>query len=89
MIVFKIDIHAYHQLERIHYVSISDSGHIAQPRDSRVRWFLYINEKEKALKCVKYLSKKDDVGDHIKEKEEHYCRVQPQFVLLRKYFKRF
>lgn len=89
MIYLKLDIHAYHQLERIHYVSISDSGHVAQPRDSRVRWYIYVDEKEQALKCVRYLKDKDDVGDHLKEKEVHYCRVKPLFVLLHKYFKRF
>lgn len=87
MIVLNLDIHAYHQLESIHYVTVSETGHIAQPRDSRARWYIFV-DKDNKLKCRKYTGNKGSDGDFFKEKRSHLCRVKPNFERITKFFPR-
>ena len=46
MKIFILDRKAYHTLENIHHISISESGYSVQSHDSRVRYFIALDKNE-------------------------------------------
>lgn len=88
MIVIGLDMEAYHQLEKLHYVTVSESGHRCQPRDTRARYYIYVDSKDNYCKCKKYTRKRNEVNDFILDKKPHFCRANKNFKSLTEYFAR-
>ncbi len=76
---FNLDRHAYHRLENAMTVSVTDSGHIAQDTDSRVRYFIKLDEERNTWVYCRYLKQRDRYGIFGKDNVFAICRVYPDF----------
>ena len=85
MKIFTLDRKAYHLLEKIHHVSISESGHSVQPHDSRVRYYIFLDEKRSHWAYQKYIHKRGPVGDYIREEKTSLCVIHANFDQITKY----
>ena len=85
MKIFSLDRKAYHLLEKIHHVSISESGHSVQPHDSRVRYYIFLDEKRSHWVYQKYIHKRNSVGDVTKDKKISLCVIHANFDQITKY----
>lgn len=76
---FSLDRAAYHRLENAMKVSISETGHIAQDTDTRVRYFIKLDEERKTWVYCRYLRKRDKYGLFVIDGNYAICRVYPDF----------
>ena len=85
MKIFTLDRKAYHLLEKIHHVSISESGHSVQPHDTRVRYYIFLDEKRSHWVYQKYIPKRSPVGDYLREDKISLCVIHANFDQITKY----
>ena len=76
---FVLDRAAYHRLENAMSVSISETGHIAQDTDSRVRYLIKLDEVRKTWVYCHYVSKRNGYGFFVIDNVFSICRVYPNF----------
>ena len=76
---FLLDRAAYHRLENAMQVSISETGHIAQDTDTRVRYYIKLDEVRKTWVYCRYLKQRDRYGLFVIDKVFAICRVYPNF----------
>ena len=76
---FTLDNAAYHRLENTMHVSISETGHCASDQDSRVRYFIKLDEERQTWVYCHYLSKRDKYGIFHPDNAFSICRVYPGF----------
>ena len=85
MKIFLLDRKAYHLLEKIHHISISESGHSVQPHDTRVRYYIFLDEKRSHWVYQRYIHKRNSVGDYIREDKISICAIHANFDQITKY----
>ena len=85
MKIFILDRKAYHTLENIHHISISESGHSVQSHDSRVRYFITLDKNEEHWIYYRYERKRNDVGDFILNKKPARCAIHAGFDQVSKF----
>ena len=76
---FCLDRAAYHRLENALRVSVSETGHIAQDTDSRVRYLIPLDEERGTWVYCRYIRKKDRFGIFIPDGIYSVCRVYANF----------
>ncbi len=76
---FTLDKAAYHRLENALRVSISESGHIAQDTDTRVRYLITLDEQRQTWVYCRYKKQRDRYGLFVPDKDFAICRVYPNF----------
>lgn len=79
MKIFRLDKKAYHSLENRFSICISESGHIVQTSDSRVRYHIKLDEKSELWVYCRFTRKRDECRDFIKEKKYSRCQVYAAF----------
>ncbi len=79
MKAFTLDTAAYHRLENIHRVSISETGHPATDQDSRVRYLIVLDEKRLTWVYCRYSKERDRHGLFVPDNAFSVCRVYPGF----------
>ena len=78
---------AYHRLENIHEITISESGKPCNMYDTHARFYIYLNEKRGCWVYKRYLKERDSIGNHKLDKKECMCRVYPDFEPVTKWNK--
>lgn len=79
MKIFKLDKKAYHSLENRYEIMISESGHIVQAHDSRVRYHIKLDEKIHHWVYCRFTKTRDEFRDFIKEGKYYKCMVHAAF----------
>lgn len=86
MKIFHLKLDAYLSLQRNGYVSVSETGALADPARSWVRYYIQVNPERKRLEYSRYIEERDRYGDKKKTKKLSLCRVMPDdFILLSSY----
>ena len=85
MKIFVLDRKAYHTLENIHHISISESGHSVQTHDSRVRYFITLDEKEEHWIYYRYKKERNELGDFSLSEKYAKCAIHAGFDQVCKY----
>lgn len=76
---------AYHFLERNHYVSITETGDLVTKRNSRVRYFVSLDTKNKYWVYYRFTKEKDEFGEHIMLDKPGKCVVLATFDQVSKF----
>ena len=82
---FVLKMQAYHFLERNHYVCINESGDYMNNRNSRVRYFIFLDEEKKVWVYQKFTKEKNEFNEYIKDPKISYCIVHAGFDQLSKF----
>ena len=86
MKLFHLDMRAYHMLERVHYVNITESGHSVTRLDPRVRYLIILDEKANRWIYYRFSNKRDDLREFIiASNKPARCRVFANFDQVSKY----
>lgn len=76
---FILKMPAYHFLEKNHHVCISESGDMVTERNSRVRYYIVLNEKIHHWTYYRFTNKRDKYGDFTLIEPSSICRVYAGF----------
>lgn len=85
MKTFVLAINAYHRLENIHEVSISETGNLSRLDSPSARFLIKLDLVRKCWIYARYLKTKDSIGCYLIGKKWSMCRVLPDFVPAYKY----
>ena len=85
MRIFRLDRKAYHSLETHFEVSISESGHLVNSYDSRVSYFIRLDEKAQAWVYCRYLKTRTEYREFLKDNKYYRCRVFANFEQVSKF----
>ena len=82
---FVLKMPAYHFLEKNHHVCISESGDMVTSRNSRVRYYIVLDQKTKHWIYYSFSAKRDFYGDFTLIEPPGKCRVDAGFEQVGKY----
>ena len=85
MKLFFLDMRAYHMLERVHYVNITESGHSVTRLDPRVRYHIALDEKAKHWIYYRFSEKRNEFREFVLIDKASKCRVFPKFEQVSNY----
>lgn len=76
---FTLDSAAYHRLENMMKVTISETGHCATDQDSRVRYLIKLDETKQYWVYCRFSRTRDRYGMFLPDNCFSVCRVYPGF----------
>ena len=79
MKIFKLDMRAYHTLELVQHVCISESGHSVTRRNSRARYYILLDKVKQHWIYYRLSKIKDDVGEYILINPPGLCIIHAGF----------
>lgn len=85
MKIFKLEKKAYHSLENCHHITISESGHLVARHDSRVRYYIVLDEQIEKWIYFRFTKVRDECREFILEKKSARCMVQADFDQVSKF----
>ena len=85
MKLFFLDMRAYHMLERVHYVNITESGHSVTKLDQRVKYYIVLDEKVKHWVYYRFSDQRNEFREFKIINKPAQCRVFPKFDQVSKF----
>ena len=82
---FVLDIRAYHSLELVHHVCISESGHQVRLNNSRARYYISMDAKIKRWVFYRLSNEKNYFGEYSLIGKPIQCNVYAGFDQVSKY----
>ena len=82
---FVLKMPAYQFLERNHYVCINESGDYMNNRNSRVRYYIFLDPEKQVWVYQRFTNVRNEFREFIKDEKKSYCIIHAGFNQVSKF----